>query len=155
MPSSNVELEALFAEMDDLEEGPFSTRKTQVEKKLEKDTKVALSKLKTKQNARRDRVKKEVMREKKRFAEAEKKAQENVLKYAKLRQQNYKSILSDVQAALVEAEVAAFTLETENAELHSFLEDLGSEQSESHAKYISKLEEHLSLVEAQIGGPIE
>ncbi|UPQ98693.1 hypothetical protein HOP50_03g19990 [Chloropicon primus] len=157
VPASNVELEELFAEMDEMErkEESLPKRKTKAEKKLEKETRSALSKLKTKQNARRERVKQELKAERKRYAEAEKRAKENVLKYAKLRQQNYESILADVQTALVEAEVAAYTLETENEELHDFLEEMSSEQNESHTKYISKLQDHLSLVEAQIGAAAE
>ena len=155
IPASNLELEAVFAEMDEAEKKAElkPKKKSRTVKRLEKETTVALSKLKKKQDARREKMKQDEVLEKKRYAEAEKKAQANILKYAKLRQQNYESILGDVQNALIEAEIAAYTLENENAELHSFLEEVESEQNKSHVDYISKLQDHLALVEAQIGGP--
>ena len=100
-------------------------------------------------------MKQELELEQKRYEEAQKKAEKNVLKYAKLRQENYESILGDVQTALIEAEVAAYTLENENQELHTFLAEVESEQNKRHTEYISKLQDHLALVEAQIGRPGE
>ena len=153
LPPSNLELEALFAEMDEMEEVSKPVqRKPKAVRKLEKATTSALSKLKTKQERRRERVKENMSLEKKRYDRAEKKAKENILKYAKLREHNYKSILGDVQNALIEAEVAAYTLETGNQELHAFLNEVESEQYKNHQDYISKLQDHLSLVEAQIAG---
>ncbi len=156
VPASNLELEALFAEMDEQERRDSRRqKKSRAVKKLEKETTVALSKLKKQQVARREKEREELRAEERRRALAEKKAEQSVLKFARLRQKNYESILGDVRDALVEAEMAAFNLESENAELHLFLDEVEREHSKSHHDYIAKLQDHLALVEAQIGAPLQ
>ena len=160
LPASNAELLAIFAEMEE-EEPPPPRKKPasrvggKVARKLERETTRALSRLKKAQASRRDRARDEVRDHSRREEQAMRRAREEVSKYARARQRNYNSMLRDVEEALVDAQVAAHTLEEENAQLRVCLDELSGEHRQEHDAYLGRLRDHLALVEAQVGAPLE
>ena len=160
LPASNAELLAIFAEMEE-EEPPPPRKKPagrvggKVARKLERETTRALSRLKKAQASRRDRARDEVRDHSRREEQAMRRAREEVSKYARARQRNYNSMLRDVEESLVDAQVAAHTLEEENAQLRVCLDELSGEHRQEHDAYLGRLRDHLALVEAQVGAPLE
>ena len=93
--------------------------------------------------------------EQRRFARAQKMVNQTVLKYARSRQRNYDALLVDVKGALADAEMAADSLDRENAELRDVISDLEATEARSHAAMVEKMQDHLNVVQAQLRSELE
>ena len=122
---------------------------------MEAQSRDVLSRLKRQQQIRRQRVRTAVGEEQHRFARAQKMVNQTVLKYARSRQRNYDALLVDVKGALADAEMAADSLDRENAELRDVISDLEATEARSHAAMVEKMQDHLNVVQAQLRSELE